>query len=194
MKTLSVIAFRVAAVLMVIFCTQSQSFAGETAIKEDLYVIGRGDVLGVHVWKEDELSIDVIVRMDGRITLPLAGEVDAAGKTPPEVRTEIEKKLKEFIEAPVVTVSLKNATSQKFYVLGEVQKTGEYPLIKKLKVLQAFALAGGFTQWASKDEIVLLRTVDGKEQIIRINYKQIAKGKELDKNLQIMADDTIIVP
>jgi polysaccharide export outer membrane protein len=94
----------------------------------------------------------------------------------------------------VVTVHIRDPVSQKFYVLGEVKKTGEYPLAKHLTVLQAFALAGGFTEWASKKEIILLRHESGKDKIYRINYKDITKGKDFSQNLKLRADDTIIVP
>jgi polysaccharide export outer membrane protein len=102
--------------------------------------------------------------------------------------------LKKYVDNPVVTVSVSDPASQKIYILGEVTNTGEYPLTKKLTVLQAFALAGGFTEWASKKEIILLRDEGGKEKIYRINYKDIIKGKGVDQNLRLKADDTIIVP
>jgi polysaccharide export outer membrane protein len=94
----------------------------------------------------------------------------------------------------VVTVAVRNPASQRFYVLGEVVRTGEYPLIKNMTVLQAFAVAGGFTQWASKDEIILVRRDGGKDNVYRVNYKDIAKGRDFSQNLTIRPDDTIIVP
>ena len=158
------------------------------------YKIGNGDVLEIHVWKEPDLSTETFVRMDGMISLPLLNDVSAAGRTPMQLKEGIEKGLKEFVENSTVTVIVKEPTSQKFYILGEVARTGEYPLIKDLTVLQAFALAGGFTEWASKKEIILLRHEDGKDKIIRVNYKNIVKGKDFSQNILIKADDTIIVP
>lgn len=158
------------------------------------YEIGKGDVLEIHVWKEPDLSTETFVRMDGMISLPLLNDVPAAGQTPMQLKEGVEKGLKEFVENPTVTVIVIEPTSQKFYILGEVARTGEYPLIKDLTVLQAFALAGGFTEWASKKEIILFRHEDGKEKIIRINYKDIVKGKDFSQNILIKADDTIIVP
>ena len=111
-----------------------------------------------------------------------------------QVKQIIEKGLNEYIDSPVVTVILKSPQSQKYYILGEIQKTGEYQIAKRLTVLQAFALAGGFTEWASKKEIILLRVERGKQKIIRINYKNIIKGKDLDQNVVVKTDDTIIVP
>jgi len=122
---------------------------GETLV--DSYQIGIGDVLEIATWKEPEFTRDmVLVRTDGKISFPLLNDFPAAGLSPMELKYNIEKGLKAFVEHPVVTVHVKDPVSQKFYILGEVKKTGEYPLVKHLTVLQAFALAGGFTEWASK--------------------------------------------
>lgn len=158
------------------------------------YKIGIGDVLQVTTWKEEDLSFDrVFVRNDGKITIPLLDDIQAAGRTTMELKEEIQKRLSEFVEAPTVTVTLASPGSQRYYILGEVLNVGEYPLIKKLTVVQAFALAKGFTEWASKDEIILFRRDNGKEQMIKIDYKDITKGK-LGKDIQLKADDIIIVP
>jgi polysaccharide export outer membrane protein len=146
-------------------------------------------------WKEPDFSREeVLVRTDGKISFPILNDIQASGKTTLDLKNDIEKKLKDYIASPVVTVTIRNPGSQKFYILGEVSRTGEYGLTKSLTVLQAFALAGGFTEWASKNEIILLRNENGADKIIRINYKSIIKGDELSKNLKIRADDTIIVP
>ena len=161
----------------------------------DLYKIGSGDILEIATWKEPDFSREeVLVRIDGKISFPLLGDVQAAGQTPLQVKKDIELGLKDYVDNPIVTVTVKNPGSQKFYILGEVAKTGEYQLVKGLTVLQAFALAGGFTEWASKKEIILLRNEDGKEKIIRVNYKNIVKGKDFSQNIHIKANDTIIVP
>ena len=159
------------------------------------YLIGSGDVLEIMTWKEPELSRpEVIVRTDGKISFPLLNDVQAAGLSALELKRVLENGLKDYVANPVVTVNLLRLESQKFYVLGEVINTGEYPLTKNLTVLQAFAMAGGFTEWASKKEIILMRQEGGKEKIYRINYKDIAKGKDLSQNIMLKADDTIIVP
>ena len=159
------------------------------------YLIGNGDVLEIMTWKEPELSRpEVIVRTDGKISFPLLNDVQAAGLSALELKRVLENGLKDYVANPVVTVNLLRLESQKFYVLGEVINTGEYPLTKNLTVLQAFAMAGGFTEWASKKEIILMRQEGGKEKIYRINYKDIAKGKDLSQNIMLKADDTIIVP
>jgi len=159
------------------------------------YRIGAGDVIEVSTWKEPDLSRkEVLVRVDGKISFPLIGDIQASGMTPAELTETIQKGLTNYVTAPVVTVTVTNPGSQKVYILGEVLKTGEYPLFKTLTVLQAFALAGGFTQWASKDEIILLRKEGGKEKIYKINYKDIVRGRESENNLALQANDTIVVP
>ena len=159
------------------------------------YKIGAGDILEITIWKEPDLSREeVLVRTDGKISFPLLNDVQAAGLTPLEMKGNMETGLKEFISTPFVTITVTSPDSQRIYILGEVLNTGEYPLTKNLTVLQAFALAGGFTEWASKKEIILMRKEGGKEKIYRINYKNIIKGKELSQNLKLKADDTIIVP
>lgn len=161
---------------------------------KNTYKIGSGDILEIFTWKEPDFTRDVSVRIDGKFTFPLLDDIQAAGRTTMQVKKEIETKLREFIEDPVVTVILKTPGSQKFYILGEVANTGEYHLAKQLTILQAFALAGGFTEWASRKHIILLRREHGKERILRVNYKDIIKGKELEQNVFIKLNDTIIVP
>ena len=166
---------------------------GETLV--DSYQIGIGDILEITTWKEPDFTREnVLVRTDGKISFPLVNDFPAAGLSPMELKYNLEVALKAYIEHPVVTVHIINPLSQKFYILGEVGRTGEYPLVKHLTVLQAFALAGGFTEWASKKEIILLRHEGGKDTIYRINYKDITKGKDFSQNLKLRADDTIIVP
>lgn len=161
---------------------------------QNYYKIGRGDVLEIITWKEEDFTKEVFVRMDGKITFPLLDDIQAAGCTTMQIKKEIETKLKKFIENPVVTVYVKKPLSQKFYILGGVVNTGEYQLVKKLTILQAFALAGGFTEWASKNEIILLRHEEGIDKFIRVKYKNIIKGKNLSQNVSIKVNDTIIVP
>lgn len=159
------------------------------------YRIGSGDILEIVTWKEPDLSrAEVIVRTDGFISFPLLNDVKASNFTPTELKIQIEKGLADYVTGPVVTVTLRVSGSKKFYILGEIMNTGEYVLTKDLTVLQAFALAGGFTEWASKKEIILLRKESGKDKIYRINYRDIIKGKDFSQNVRIQADDTVIVP
>lgn len=164
----------------------------EAAVVKD-YKIGVGDILSIRTWKEEDLSFDAVaVRNDGKITFPLLDDIPAEGLTTVDLKKEIQSRLSEFVEAPTVTVTLVNPVSQRYYILGEVQQVG-VSLMKKLTVIQAFALAKGFTQWASKDEIILYRRSAGKETMIKIDYDDIAKGR-LNKDIQLKADDIIIVP
>ena len=193
----------VSAVIISLLLAGIPALAGETADlasqesgqTQGTYIIGAGDVLRITTWKEEDFSRDeVLVRLDGMITFPLIDDVKAEGRTTMAVKALIEEKLKDYIAEPNVTVNLVASQSKRFYILGEVMQTGEYPLVKNYTVLQAFALAGGFTEWASKKEILLLRKKDGQDKIIRINYKEIIKGKDFEQNVQLQADDTIIVP
>lgn len=178
-------------------CVINFASADETKVSDterQLYKIGIGDILKITTWKEPDLSIDAaMVRSDGKITFPLLDDLQAEGLTTVDLKKTFEKKLAEFVEAPNVTVTLLNPVSRKFYILGEILKTGEYPLVKKLTVMQAFALAGGFTEWASKNEIILFRKYNNKEETIIIRYDDIIKG-DFSKDIQLKSDDIIIVP
>lgn len=159
------------------------------------YIIGSGDLLEIMTWNEPQLSrSQVLVRTDGKISFPFLDDVQASGLTPLELKQKIEDGLRRYVEHPHVTVDVKDPKSKKFYILGEVVNTGEYPLTKNLTVLQAFAIAGGFTEWASKRQIILLRNEGSEEKIYRVNYRRIIDGKDLDQNLMLKPDDTIIVP
>lgn len=166
----------------------------ETTQNSEDYKIGIGDVLKISTWKEADLSFDtVMVRNDGKLTFPLLDDLQAAGRTTMELKQTIQEKLAAFVEAPSVTVTLVDPGSQKYYILGEVQSVGEYPLTKKLTVVQAFALAKGFSEWASKDEIILVRKGQGQEKLIKIDYDDITDGN-LKADILLQADDIIIVP
>jgi polysaccharide export outer membrane protein len=175
-----------------LFSTPTFSWSAEEG---GSYKIGSGDVLEIVTWKEPDFSREaVLVRTDGFISFPLLNDVQAAGLTPTQLKKSLEVGLKDYVSTPEVTVTIVESGSQRFYILGEVVNTGEYPLAKHLTVLQAFALAGGFTEWASKDEIILMRRENGKDVTIRVDYKDIVKGENLEQNVKIKADDTIIVP
>lgn len=158
----------------------------------DGYVIGKGDVLRITVWREPMLSGTALVRSDGMVTMGLLGDVRAAGRTPMDLQAEIQRRLKEYVQAPVVTVAVRTATSQKFYVIGEVKTPGEYALAKDMTVVQAIARAGGFTEWASKDDIILIRNENGAVKRIKVNYKNIVNGED-SSDPELKANDTVIV-
>ncbi len=177
-----------------IFSASSAICGSKTNTSTKAYKIGVGDILSIQTWKEDDLSFGaVVVRNDGKITFPLLDDLPAEGLTTVMLKTQIQEKLSEFVEAPSVTVTLVNPVSQRYYILGEVQQVGEYPLVKKLTVVQAFALARGFTEWASKDNIILYRRNGLEETMIKIDYDDIVKGR-LNKDILLKADDIIIVP
>jgi polysaccharide export outer membrane protein len=161
---------------------------------EGNYSVGKGDVLEVSVWREPMLSGETVVRNDGMVSVALLGDVRAEGRTPMELKNEIQSRLKEFVGEPAVTVTVKTPASQRFYVVGEVRTPGEYNLVTDLTVVQGIARAGGFTEWAVKDKILLIRKENGVERRIKINYKDILKGKGGTQNLILRAGDTIVVP
>jgi polysaccharide biosynthesis/export protein len=161
----------------------------------DEFVIGIGDVLAINVWKETEVSRVVPVRSDGRISLPLVGEILAAGRTPKQLETEIGAKLKDYVSEPEVTVIVQEIKSQKFNVLGMVMKPGSYTLTKPMTILDAIALAGGFRDFAKqKDIYVLRRAADGSPARLPFNYKDVVKGHNPAQNVELQLNDTIVVP
>ncbi len=177
-----------------VFTVSSALCGPKNSTPAQAYKIGVGDILSIQTWKEDDLSFEaVVVRSDGKITFPLLDDLPAEGLTTVMLKNQIQEKLAEFVEAPSVTVTLVNPVSQRYYILGEVQQVGEYPLVKKLTVVQAFALARGFTEWASKDNIILYRRNGQEETMIKIDYDDIVKGR-LNKDILLKADDIIIVP
>lgn len=180
---------------VLLILSTSDLFSQEALPHSKDYHIGIGDILEIVTWKEPDFSREeILVRLDGKISFPLLDDIPAFGQTTTQLKKSIESKLKEYVSDPSVTVTVRDAASQRFYILGEVVNTGEYPIVKELTVLQAFALAGGFTEWASKKEIILFRKENGKEKVIEINYKDIINDKDFSQNVLIEADDTIIVP
>lgn len=158
------------------------------------YTIAPGDVLHIAVWKEPELTTDVVVRLDGRITVPLVGDVKAGGRTTDDLTAEIRSKLRAFLEVPQVTVTVAQANSARFYVIGEVATSGAFPLNGSITVAQALALAGGFREFAKRDHIVLLRDRRGQRRAIPFNFRDLEGGVNLEQNVVLEAGDTIIVP
>lgn len=161
---------------------------------QDYYTIGKGDVLEIAVWNEPEVSRKVQVRVDGRISMPLVDDIQAAGMTPMELKDVITRRLADYIEVPVVTIMIHEKAPKSYFVLGEVANPGEFTLADDITVLQALAMAGGFTEWANKRNLLLLRKTDTGEQRIDINYRDIVSGKETSQNLRILPGDTVVVP
>jgi polysaccharide biosynthesis/export protein len=158
------------------------------------YVIGVGDVLGVLFWREAELSGDVTVRPDGRISLPVIGEIQAAGLHPEALKEQILSAATKYVTDATVTVVIRTINSRKIFVTGRVTTPGAHDLVVPLTVMQAIALAGGLTEYADAKNITILRTEDGKPQSLRFNYKDAARGRNLEQNIQLRPGDTIVVP
>ncbi len=158
------------------------------------YVIGPEDVLSIHVWREDALSRTVPVRMDGKITLPLVDDIQAAGQTPQQLKEILTEKLKKFIDNPNVSVMVMEANSFKVYVSGQVRTPGVVLLRRETTIMQLIPMVGGFTEWADQKKIVVVRNESGKEKRITVNYKKISKGEALETNVVLKAGDIIIVP
>lgn len=159
------------------------------------YVIGPGDMLSINVWKEPDLTRVLPVRPDGRISLPLVGEVQASGLTPVKLRNDLTEKLKKFVSDPEVTVIVQEARAHTFNVIGEVAKPGTYDLSRPLTVLDAIAAAGGLQEFAKSKKIYVLRTMpNGAQQRLPFNYKVVIKGEATNQNIQLQSGDTIVVP
>jgi polysaccharide export outer membrane protein len=161
---------------------------------DDSFVIGNDDVLAINVWKEPDISRSIPVRSDGKISLPLVGEVQAAGLTPMKLEKDIAGKLKNYISEPEVTVIVQQVNSQKFNILGQVARPGSYGIANSTTVLDAIALAGGFRDFAKKKSIYVLRQGGSGESRIPFNYKDVSQGKNMSQNIKLQPGDTIIVP
>jgi len=172
----------------------SQNTEQKTIPVKDEYVIGPADVLEIHVWREPDLSRIIPVRPDGKITLPLLNDVQASGLTPLKLKAGIEKGLARFVESPTVSVAVQEIHSKNIFVLGQVVSPGQYPFQRSLTVLQALSLAGGFAEWADKGDIIILRKENGKQTRMKFDYKNVSKGKHLERNIALKPGDTIIVP
>jgi polysaccharide export outer membrane protein len=162
---------------------------------DNTFVIGNDDVLAINVWKEPDISRSIPVRSDGKISLPLVGELQAAGQTPGQLELQIAGKLKSYISEPEVTVIVQQINSQKFNILGQIGRPGAYPLTNSLTVLDAIALAGGFRDFAKQKSIYILRqNAGGGETRLNFNYKDVIKGKDSAQNVRLQPRDTIVVP
>jgi polysaccharide export outer membrane protein len=174
--------------------TTAQTQAPVAATTDASYKIGPQDVLRIDVWKETEISRSVPVRPDGKISLPLLNDVQAAGLTAMELANVITEGLKKFINSPQVTVSVSEINSRRVYVTGEVNGPGAYPLLPNMTVLQAITGARGFTQFARTKKIYVLRSEGGKQVKHPFNYNEVVKGTHGEDNIVLQPGDTIVVP
>lgn len=174
---------------------QGSEAASVAKAHDNSFVIGNDDVLAINVWKEPDISRSIPVRSDGKISLPLVGEVQATGQTPLKLEQEIASKLKSYIAEPEVTVIVQQINSQKFNILGMVSRPGSFPIASASTVLDAIALAGGFRDFAKQKSIYILRqNSDGSQTRIPFNYKQVVKGQNPAQNIKLQPRDTIVVP
>ena len=204
--TLLTVAFS----LLLAFCMGAQEAAGrqhpqaitsaanelakEVATQDPSYVIGSQDMLDISVWREPDFSRTVPVRPDGKISLPLLNDMQAAGLTPSQLAAELTKSLNKFVTNPQVTIIVTQINSQRFYILGEAARPGAYSLIPEMTILQALSNAGGFTTYANSKKIYLLRQENGKQQKLLFNYKDVISGKRTEQNIVLKNGDTIVVP
>ena len=174
---------------------QPATSTGAASVNNKSYIIGDNDLLDIDVWKEKEITRQVPVRPDGKISLPLVGQIQASGLTPLQLQADITEKLKEYISNPEVTVIVSDPRSQQVNIVGQVARPGTFSLSKSMTVLDAIAQAGGFKDFAKQTKIYVLRPMPGGIRVrIPFNYKNVIKGKNLQQNVQLKPGDTIVVP
>ena len=158
------------------------------------YVIGPDDQLSIYFWRDKELSADVVVRPDGKISLPLLNDVQAAGFTPEQLRVRVTEDAKRYIEDPTATVVVRQINSRKVFITGEVEKPGPYPLTAPTTVLQLISMAGGLKEYANGKKIVVMRTENGRQIGYPFNYKDVINRKNMKQNIELKPGDTVLVP
>ncbi len=158
------------------------------------YVIGEQDVLNITVWKEPEISGMVVVRPDGKITIPLVNEVYVIGMTPTELQNQLAEKLKPFVNVPQVTVSVKEINSRKVYLIGNAAKEGPVRINSSMTVLQLIAEAGGLRDFAKRNKIYIMRNENGQQKRFQFNYDEVIRGKNLQQDIVLRPGDTVVVP
>jgi polysaccharide export outer membrane protein len=172
----------------------SQPDSKKTATVDPSYIIGPTDILEIQVWKEPDFSRHALVRPDGKMTLPLVGDLHVAGMTTMALKQLLTEKLKDFIDSPEVTVILVESHSKNFYIIGKIIRPGTYPLMKDMTVLQAISVAGGLGEWADADSIRIIRKSGETENILHFDYEKVISGKNLEQNIVLQPNDTIVVP
>ncbi len=158
------------------------------------YILNPGDVLEISVWREKDLTRKVLVLPDGRISFPLAGHIMAAGKNAQQLEEILKQRLARIIEKPVVTVTVVETPGNRIYVIGQVKKPGPYSVARPITVMQALSLAGGLTPFGDAGDIIIIRTVNGKQTKIPFDYSKAKRGKALEQNITLRSGDVIVVP
>ncbi len=186
--------FAVAFTVLTLFSTAPAWPQEETTSPDDIFQIGVSDVLTISVWKNPELSAQVPVRPDGKITLPLVGEVQAAGMTPDQLRQELNGQFASYVTAPTISVVVNEINSMKIFIVGEVRSPGSYDVIQPTRLMQALAMAGGLSEYADKSDVLVLRQQGSAERRIIVSVKGITSGKKMADNILLEPGDTIVVP
>jgi polysaccharide export outer membrane protein len=158
------------------------------------YAVKPGDVLAVSVWKEPDLQGPVLVRPDGTFTIPLVGEINARDKSVAELQKIVSERLVKYIADPVVTISIQEIKGNKIYVIGQVNKPGDFVVNPQVNVMQALSMAGGATAFAALDEIRILRRSGATQTALRFDYTEVLKGRKLEQNIELQAGDVVVVP
>lgn len=179
-----------AAALLAVFLASGTAFAQQPPD----YKLHAGDHIEISVWKEEDLQRTIVIRPDGKVTFPLAGELSAAGRTVSELQAELVERLTRYIPEPVVTVSVTGIEGNNVYVIGQVTRPGAFVMNPHLNVLQALSLAGGTTPYASLNDIIIVRGGTGRQQVLPFRYSDVSRGRNLELNVQLEAGDVVIVP
>ena len=174
--------------------TQGGASAGPAVEPPSGYVVGPGDVLGIKFWEQDGMSGDVVVRPDGKISVPLLNDVQAAGLTPQQLSDQILKTATRWVQDPNVTVIVRQINSRAVYITGHVVRAGRYPLNGSTSILQLIAMAGGLAEWANEENVILMRAEQDRLVTHRFNYKDVVARKGLAQNIELQPGDTVIVP
>ena len=186
-------AWRITGLLMLLLCLTAPASAQDAPYEP--YYVQAGDTLEVSVWKEEDLQKQVLVRPDGRISFPLIGDINVAGRTIDELRQEITDRLVKFIPDLTVTVTIQSINGNRIYVIGKVNSPGSFVVNPRVDVMQALSLAGGTTAFATLDDIIILRREsDGSQRAISFRYKDVARGRSLDQNVILHSGDIVVVP
>lgn len=195
MRPILVVGASLLTACMVATPVRAEATADAVTSSESMnYLIQPGDVLQISVWHEPDLQLELMVRPDGGVSGPLLGEVQASGKPVAELRTEVTEKFRRFIPDAEVTVAVKQATGNKVYVIGKVNRPGEFVLNRQVDVMQALAIAGGTTPFAEVNDILVLRRIEGQQSAIPFRYSQVESGRHLEQNIELQSGDVVVVP
>jgi polysaccharide export outer membrane protein len=200
MKSLPLVSILLTTGLGLLACAHNPNAAKagtaeQTPVLQDWgYIVQPGDTLEISVWKEKDLQRDVVVLPDGSLSFPLAGEIQASGKTVEQLRKDITTRLGKYIPGAVVTVSAKQIQGNKIYVVGKVNRPGEFTVSRYVDVMQAISIAGGVTQFAAVNSIQVLRRVNGVQTAIPFKYSKVESGSSLESNIILQSGDVVVVP